>query len=331
MKNKFMFFVYVLLIFFLGIVSAQLVESSKPDLIVKNLRATPYNDIFVEIDKAGRETYRNGFTIEFDVENVGDAPINEEFYLNVLLDGHSYAKQIYQGRIEVKEFVHLSFEYPHIVGVHELNVKVDSYIPYAGETTEINLDNLINELNEANNEISGTFKLNSEYQNAQWECNDGRKQQKSADCWRKDVFRGQAERDCGEGGVKTFGVLTECEYIASVCGDNICSKGEGKNCEQIASQSETTSCYIKCPLDCGVGFTNAQWQCFSEEQFIKEDKDNCNSYETWQGLAIQACESECNEEGQCGLVINSIKLSEECGEPFWTKISNWFLKLFGRD
>ena len=114
-----------------------------------------------------------------------------------------------------------------------------------------------------------------------------------------------------------------------MCGDNICSDGEGKNCKQVAGQPETSSCYIQCPKDCGVGFTNAQWQCNNGEQFIKEDKDNCNSYRSWESLAIQSCGNQCDEKGQCGLVISSIRLSEECGEPFWTKISNWFLRLFG--
>ena len=313
--QKIIFPIVLVLLIGIGFVSAQTLEKS--DLIIKDFKVFPDDD-------------NDKFIIEIAIENIGNVPVDKSFYTTIYLDGNAYAREFVDDKIEPKHDIIKKYEYSFIVGTREIKAKADAFTTYAGETLTENYDNLINELNEDNNELSGIFKLNSEYQSGYWQCNDGTEKRKSADCWRKDVFRRQGEQFCqNKDGLKVLEVSTECEYVTPICGDNICSKGEGRGCEQVSGQPETNFCYIKCPQDCGVGFTNAQWSCYNDEEFNEEDKDNCNSYMSWQGLAVQACNNNCNENGQCGLVISSLKLSEECGEPFWTKISNLVLRIFG--
>ena len=137
----------------------------------------------------------------------------------------------------------------------------------------------------------------------------------------KNNFYVICPQDCGVNG----------EFIKGpICGDKKCESGEGSICTQVAGKPETNFCYIKCPQDCDTGFKNAIFQCYDNKEFNENDDTGfCKTYETWEGIAREKCTNACDNNGNCGLNKNTLKLSNSCGSGMWEKIRGIFRKLFG--
>ena len=117
---------------------------------------------------------------------------------------------------------------------------------------------------------------------------------------------------------ETAGVKIVCEGqcpCKSVCGNNICEKGE----DEIIGQTNSIppSYIIKCPQDCQPkeqGFIYAKWQCYDGYAESQGNETSCESPETWLSYARESCKRRCKlafkSLSKCG--INSFSVSVGC-------------------
>ncbi len=274
--------------------------TEKPDLIVKNLKVTQEKD----------PIYGLATWVDYDIENIGKGPVNEKFLITVFIDGVPkgnmwYWRGLADDRngatdsdpslpvLKPQEMIHRGHRffgfYPATYKdgeLHKVSVKVDSFVPAGKYVSDYSLkDNVVDETNEYNNEMSVKFAFGSSspippvplpypipkpypenilYRNSYWQCYDGTESYegsesscKSSEIWNRyanDFCKEKCNYETGKCGVNTFKVYNECggSIEKPLCGNGICEDGEGKICQvgSYEGRIDNNPCYTRCPQDC---------------------------------------------------------------------------------